>query len=113
MQHMYCVEPVDRSLQDICGNQKPFKGITVVLGGYSRQIFLVLPKRVREQIISISLRRSRLWQKLYDLSLSENMCLDATENGQTDWAKYLMELHPLASLFLSKTYIYFNIKFVL
>ena len=33
MQHRYCVEAVDRTLQDICGNGKSFGGITIVLGG--------------------------------------------------------------------------------
>ena len=37
MQHRYCIEAVDRTLQDICGNGKSFGGITVVLGGDFRK----------------------------------------------------------------------------
>ena len=33
MQHRNCVEAVDRTLRDVCDIDKPFGGITVVLGG--------------------------------------------------------------------------------
>ena len=92
MQHRYCVEAVDRSLQDICGNKKPFGGITVVLGGDFRQILPVVPKGVREQIVSASLRRSVLWPQVQVMTLTENMRLNEAEHSQTIWADYLMEV---------------------
>ena len=46
MQHRHCVEAVDRTLQDIYDNERPFGGITVVLGGDFRQILPVIPKGV-------------------------------------------------------------------
>ncbi|XP_028117858.1 ATP-dependent DNA helicase PIF1-like [Camellia sinensis] len=51
MQHRHCVEAVDRTLRDTCDSEKPFGGITVVLGGDFRQILPVITKGVREQII--------------------------------------------------------------
>ena len=33
MQHRHCVEVVDRTLRDIYNSEKPFGGITTVLGG--------------------------------------------------------------------------------
>ncbi|XP_028091417.1 ATP-dependent DNA helicase PIF4-like [Camellia sinensis] len=33
MQHRHCVEAVDRTFRDTCDSEKPFGGITVVLGG--------------------------------------------------------------------------------
>ncbi|XP_052193902.1 uncharacterized protein LOC127802229 [Diospyros lotus] len=60
MQHRHCVETVDRTLRDICDSEKPFGGITVVLGGDFRQILPVIPKGVREQIVNASLRHSVL-----------------------------------------------------
>ncbi|XP_028079903.1 uncharacterized protein LOC114281590 [Camellia sinensis] len=33
MQHRHCVEAIDRTLRDICDCEKPFGGITIVLGG--------------------------------------------------------------------------------
>ena len=92
MQHRYCVEAVDWSLQDICGNHKSFGGIIVVLGGDFRQMLSVIPKGVREQILPASLKRSVLWHQVTVLGLTENMRLDVTEPGQTIWADYLMEV---------------------
>lgn len=70
MQHTYCVETVDQSLQDICGNKKPFGGITIVLGGDFRQILPIVPKGVQEQIVSASLKRSVLWPKVQVMTLT-------------------------------------------
>ena len=82
MQHRFCVEAVDRTLRDICSNQKPLGGITVVLGGDFRQILPVIPKAVREEIVAASLRRSVLWKDVEILTLDTNMRLDIT-NIQT------------------------------
>lgn len=56
--HKHCVEEVDHTLQDVCDNEKIFGGISIVLGGDFRQILLVVPKRVREDIVNASLRCS-------------------------------------------------------
>ncbi|XP_028098527.1 uncharacterized protein LOC114298196 [Camellia sinensis] len=60
MQQIHCVEAVDHTLRDICDSEKPFGGITVVLGGDFRQILPVIPKGVCEQIVNASLRHSIL-----------------------------------------------------
>lgn len=65
MQHRHCIEAADRTLRDICDSEKPFGGITVVLGGDFRQILPVIPKGVREQIVNASLRHSVLWKHIY------------------------------------------------
>ncbi|XP_028106139.1 uncharacterized protein LOC114305254, partial [Camellia sinensis] len=49
--HRHCVEAVDRTLRDTCDSEKPFGGITVVLGGDFRQILPIITKGVHEQII--------------------------------------------------------------
>ncbi|KAL5704888.1 hypothetical protein ACHQM5_023252 [Ranunculus cassubicifolius] len=49
MQHRYCVEAVDRTLQDIRNNPAPFGGITIVMGGDFRQTLPVITKGVREE----------------------------------------------------------------
>ncbi|KAF7150518.1 hypothetical protein RHSIM_Rhsim02G0093600 [Rhododendron simsii] len=92
MQHRYCVEAVDRTLQDICDNNKPFGGITVVLGGDFRQILPVIPKGVREQIVGASLRRSVLWNGIHILTLSLNMCLNSTDLANSNFAEFLNEI---------------------
>ncbi|KAI8540035.1 hypothetical protein RHMOL_Rhmol09G0230200 [Rhododendron molle] len=92
MQHRYCVEAVDRTLQDICDNNKPFGGITVVLGGDFRQILPVIPKGVREQIVGASLRRSVLWNGMHILTLSLNMRLNSTDLANSNFAEFLNEI---------------------
>ncbi|KAG5550191.1 hypothetical protein RHGRI_015221 [Rhododendron griersonianum] len=92
MQHRYCVEAVDRTLQDICDNNKPFGGITVVLGGDFRQILPVIPKGVREQIVGASLRRSLLWNGMHILTLSLNMRLNSTDLANSNFAEFLNEI---------------------
>ena len=92
MQHRHCVEAVDRTLRDICSCEKPFGGITVVLGGDFRQILPVVPKGLREQIVNASLRRSNIWRDIHVLTLDVNMRLDHTEAGNAHFAKFLMEV---------------------
>ena len=92
MQHRFCVEAVDRTLQDILDNKKPFGGITVVLGGDFRQILPVIPKAVREQIIGASLRRSMLWKDIDVLSLELNMRLNGTDVETLQFSNFLNEV---------------------
>ncbi|KAG5545929.1 hypothetical protein RHGRI_018181 [Rhododendron griersonianum] len=92
MQHKYCVEAVDRSLRDICDNEKPFGGITVVLGGDFRQVLPVVPKGVREQIVNASLRRSELWNGIHVLTLDLNMRLNPMDPENVTFARFLMEV---------------------
>lgn len=92
MQHRFCIEAVDRTLRDICSNDKPFGGITVVLGGDFRQILPVIPKGVREQIVAASLKRSLLWKHVQVISLVQNMRLDNTNPDNVTFANFLTEV---------------------
>ncbi|CAL5370135.1 unnamed protein product [Camellia sinensis] len=92
MQHRHYVEAVDRTLRDICDCEKPFGGITVVLGGDFRQILPVITKGVREQIVNASLRHSVLWKDLHVLSLDLNMRLNHANLGNAIFAKFLTEV---------------------
>ncbi|XP_028059065.1 uncharacterized protein LOC114262850 [Camellia sinensis] len=92
MQHRHCVEAVDCTLRDICDSEKPFRGITVVLGGDFRQIFLVIPKGVREQIVNVSLRHSVLWKHICILTLDLNMRLNHEGHENANFANFLMEI---------------------
>ncbi|KAG5520645.1 hypothetical protein RHGRI_033280 [Rhododendron griersonianum] len=92
MQHKHCVEAVDRTLQDICDNEKKFGGIIVVLGGDFRQILPVVPKGVHEDIVNTSLRCSALWNDMRILTLDLNMRLNIACPGNATFANFLMEL---------------------
>ena len=52
MQDWFAPEAVDRTLQDVLNNEKPFGGITVVFGGDFRQILPVKIKGTREMTVS-------------------------------------------------------------
>ena len=55
MGHNDLIEALDRLLQDLMGNNLPFGGKVVILGGHFAQLPTVLPKASRAQIISASL----------------------------------------------------------
>ena len=79
-------------MRDICDSEKPFGGITVVLGGDFRQILLVIPKRVCEQIVNASLRHSILWKHIHILTLDLNMLLNPEGHENANFANLLMEV---------------------
>jgi hypothetical protein len=91
MGHRHWYEAVDRSLKDVCQNDAPFGGITVLFSGDWKQILPVVRHGGRIQIINACLKRSYLWQHVTELTLSKNMRLAAhPENEQ--FAAYLIEL---------------------
>ena len=42
MQHEHIMETVDRSIKDVCNSDKPFGGLTIVIGGDFEQILPVI-----------------------------------------------------------------------
>jgi ATP-dependent DNA helicase PIF1 len=60
-------------LDDALATKKIFGGKTMVLGGDFHQIMLVVPKGGREDIVSVSLLQSHLWQHVTILCLHINM----------------------------------------
>ncbi|KAG5536880.1 hypothetical protein RHGRI_024347 [Rhododendron griersonianum] len=90
MQHKHCVEAVDRTLQDICDNEKILGGITVVRPVL--HVSSVVPKGVREDIVNASLRCSALWNDMRVLTLDLNMRLNIACPGNATFANFLMEV---------------------
>ena len=60
MQHKYCFEAVDRTLQDILETNKLFSGIPVVFSRDFAQILLVMLDGGRADIVNACLQRSPL-----------------------------------------------------
>jgi hypothetical protein len=73
MQHKYCFEAVSRSLADIRGNDLPFGGIPVILGGDFAQILPVIPRGNRARTVAANLQQSVLWPIFRILYLEKNM----------------------------------------
>jgi ATP-dependent DNA helicase PIF1 len=66
-------EAVNRMLQDVRGDCRPFGGVTVVFGGDYQQILPVVLKGDRDDIVVASLQRSPLWNDIKVLHLQENI----------------------------------------
>ena len=72
----YTHEALDRTMRDIYEDDEHlFGGKTVMFGGDFQQTLPVLPGASQEEIISLSLPRSYIWQSLQILTLRVNMRL--------------------------------------
>ena len=90
MGHKHIFECIDRSLQDLRNDNRPFGGITILYAGDWRQILPVVRHGSRPQIVNACLKKSYLWDKVIQLHLTKNM---RTRNNETDsFAKYLIQI---------------------
>lgn len=53
MLHRYAAEALDKTCQDVCDNDCPFGGITVVFGGDFQQTLPIIPKGAREDAAAL------------------------------------------------------------
>lgn len=93
MANKHCFEALDKSLRDILrftndnSEERPFGGMTVVLGGDFRQILPVVPKGRREHIVNASIKRSYLWKHFEVFELTQNMRLSCMSNNPLEKKK--------------------------
>uniref|UniRef100_K3YXY4 ATP-dependent DNA helicase n=2 Tax=Setaria italica TaxID=4555 RepID=K3YXY4_SETIT len=93
MTNKHCFEALDKSLRDILrftdenSKDKPFGGMTIVMGGDFRQTLPVIPKGRRTHIIDASLKRSYLWKHFEEIKLTTNMRLTAVTNSTEEKKK--------------------------
>ena len=73
MTNKFSLEAVDRSLRDLHDCDAPFGGVVLILGGDFRQIAPVKKRGSKEDIISITIKQSNLWQHIQCFRLEENM----------------------------------------
>lgn len=96
MQHKHCIEAVDRSLQHICKDQRPFGGISIVFSGDFRQTLPIIPHGTLFDQKNACLKASFLWQKIKSFRLRVNVRLKrGTEEGSAEvyeYAKWLVDL---------------------
>lgn len=91
MQHHFAPEALDRTLRDICNNDKPFGGITMVFGGDYQQILPVVVKGSHKDIITASIQCSYLWPDVSLLRLQQNMRLEHDDDAR-DFASWLLDV---------------------
>jgi hypothetical protein len=91
-QHRHAVEALDRTLQDICDNERPFGGTTVILGGDFLQTLPVVPRGSRIDIIDATIQRSSLWEHVEILHLRQNMRLEQGGQEAQEFAQWLLDV---------------------
>jgi len=103
MANRNCFEALDKSVRDILrfnnknSDEKPFGGMTVVLGGDFRQILPVVPKGRREHIVNTSIKHSYLWNHFEIYKLTKNMRLSCISNDK----KQQQEINDFADWILN------------
>ena len=73
MAHKKSLEALDRSLQDLCGNIRPFGNTLILLAGDFRQTLPVIPRATPADEINACLKYSTLWRHVKTLKLTTNM----------------------------------------
>lgn len=89
MANMYALMCVNRLLMDIMGNDVPFGGKIVVLGGDFRQVLPVVPHGSRAATIANSIKFSPLWPVFKTLKLTQNMRAEA---GEKEFSEFLLQI---------------------
>jgi hypothetical protein len=59
-QHRHAVKAVERTLRDVRNVDRPFGGLTVIVGGNFLQTLPVVPKGSRENIVDACIQRLQL-----------------------------------------------------
>lgn len=91
MQHRFCIETVDRMLQDIQDSDQLFGGLAIVMGGDFAQILPVVRRSIRASIVRASIQCSYIWPRLSLLFLQKNLRLQQNTDNQ-EFATWLQEM---------------------
>ena len=91
-QHRHAVEAVERTLRDVRNIDRPFGGLTVILGGDFLQTLPVVPNGSREDIVDACIQRSQLWDHIDILKLQENMRLSVADPDTQGFAQWLLDV---------------------
>ena len=93
MSHKRAFEALDRTLQDIRGNNTIFGGVTLVIAGDFRQTLPVIPRSTPADELNACLKASYLWQHVEKLTLSTNMRVHLhNDSGAGRFADLLLEV---------------------
>ena len=85
----HALHAIDRCLQDITQDSRPFGGKTLLLGGDFRQVLPVVPRAPPTVIIDTCLKRSPMWPLFQQHTLTRNM---RTLPGEGEFAAWLLQL---------------------
>jgi len=80
---------IDRLLKDIMGNDVPFGGKIIILGGDFRQVLPVVPHASRAATVQNSIKFSPLWPLFKVFKLTKNM---RANEDETEFADFLLKI---------------------
>lgn len=83
----HVINAVDRLLQDVCDNNRPFGGKCILLGGDVKQLLPVASGRVRQ--VELFFTNCNSWDHFQVLELKTNMRTDVGEDEFTKWLEHL------------------------
>lgn len=86
---LHILHAVDRFLRDICQVNTIFGGKVVVIGGDFRQTLPIAQRTMRNDGVTISLKRSALWPQLVKYALVQNMRANADQVAFAEWLRNL------------------------
>jgi len=90
---------MDQILRDFMGNQDPFGGKVLVIGGDFRQTLPVVPRGSESKIIETCIKPSPLWRYFVSLPLINNM----RSEGQNDFNQWLLNIGTGTTLPIERT----------
>lgn len=93
MMTRHAPEALDRTLQELCNDNRPFGGVTMVFGGDFQQVLPVIPRGSRETIVRAALCKSPIWRELHVFHLTQNMRLENQAHPQVrQFAQWLLNV---------------------
>ena len=97
MSDKHILHTIDRCLQDIMNNNKPFGGKLVIFGGDFRQTLTVVEGGGRAEIIEHCIKSSYLWSDINVRKLTINERVKREENANNKerlniWSKFLLDV---------------------
>ncbi|RCN38553.1 hypothetical protein ANCCAN_15539 [Ancylostoma caninum] len=93
MAHKRALEALDRTLQDIRGNNRLMGGAVVVLAGDFRQTLPVIPRSIPADELNACLKASYLWRHVHKMTLTTNMRVHLQGDlGAQSFAQQLLQL---------------------
>ncbi|GFV78485.1 ATP-dependent DNA helicase [Trichonephila clavipes] len=93
MAHKKSLEALSRTLQDLKGNEKLFRGALILLAGDFRQTLPVIPRSTPADGLNACLKSSVLWRYVEKISLNTNMRVQLQQDESSErFAKQLLDI---------------------
>ncbi|GFV46634.1 ATP-dependent DNA helicase [Trichonephila clavipes] len=93
MAHKKSLEALNRTLQDLRGNEQLFGGALILLAGDFRQTLPVIPRSTPADGLNACLKSSMLWRYVEKISLKTNMRIQLQQDESSErFAKQLLDI---------------------